>query len=87
MIRQKQIITHEEERAALILFLIGGFTIWFMFRWTEILCTAVHKIVYPPNMSYQILYIGFNHQLVLASIHKVVSDFVSQMRFYKSGFT
>ena len=32
VIRQKQIITHEEERAALILFHTGGFTIWFMFR-------------------------------------------------------
>ena len=29
---EKPIITHEEERAALILFLTGGFTIWFMFR-------------------------------------------------------
>ena len=32
LITQKPIITHEEERAALILFLTGGFTIWFMFR-------------------------------------------------------
>ena len=29
---EKPIITHEEERAALILFLTGGFTILFMFR-------------------------------------------------------
>ena len=29
---QKQAITHEEERAALILFLTGRFTTWFMFR-------------------------------------------------------
>ena len=28
---QKQAITHEEERAALILFLTGGFTMWFLF--------------------------------------------------------
>ena len=69
VIRQKQIITHKEERAPLILFLTGGFTIWFMFQQTEILCTVVHKIVSAPNMSYQILYIGFNHQLVSASIH------------------
>ena len=32
VVTQKLIITHEEERAALILFLTGGFTIWFMFR-------------------------------------------------------
>ena len=32
VVTQKPIITHEEERAALILFLIGGFTTWFMFR-------------------------------------------------------
>ena len=32
VVTQKPIITHEEERAALILFLTGGFTIWFMFR-------------------------------------------------------
>ena len=31
-VMQKPIITHEEERAALILFLTGGFTILFMFR-------------------------------------------------------
>ena len=31
VVTQKPIITHEEERAALILFLTGGFTIWFMF--------------------------------------------------------
>ena len=29
---EKPIITHEEERAALIFFLTGGFTIWVMFR-------------------------------------------------------
>ena len=29
---EKPIITHEEERAALILFLTGGFTKWFMFQ-------------------------------------------------------
>ena len=28
---QKQIITHEEEKIALVLFLAGGFTIWFIF--------------------------------------------------------
>ena len=28
---EKIIITHEEERAALVLFLTGGFTIWVMF--------------------------------------------------------
>ena len=28
---QKQAITHKEERADLILFLTGGFTMWFMF--------------------------------------------------------
>ena len=32
VVTQKPIITHEEERAALILFLIGGFTILFLFR-------------------------------------------------------
>ena len=32
VITQKPIITHEEERVALILFLTGGFTISFMFR-------------------------------------------------------
>ena len=32
VVTQKPIITHEEERAALILFLTGGFTILFMFR-------------------------------------------------------
>ena len=32
VVTQKPIITHEEERAALILFLTCGFTIWFMFR-------------------------------------------------------
>ena len=32
VITQKPIITHKEERAALILFLTGAFTIWFMFR-------------------------------------------------------
>ena len=32
VVTQKPIITHEEERAALILFLTGGFAIWFMFR-------------------------------------------------------
>ena len=32
VVTQKPIITHEEERAALILFLTGGFTIWFMFQ-------------------------------------------------------
>ena len=32
VVMQKPIITHEEERAALILFLTGGFTIWVMFR-------------------------------------------------------
>ena len=31
VVTQKPVITHEEERAALILFLTGGFTIWFMF--------------------------------------------------------
>ena len=31
-LEQKQAITHEEERAALILFLTGGFTIWHTFR-------------------------------------------------------
>ena len=31
VVRQKPIITHEEERPALILFLTGGFTIWYMF--------------------------------------------------------
>ena len=35
VVTQKPIITHEEERAALILFLTGGFTIWVMFRLTE----------------------------------------------------
>ena len=30
-VAQKQTITHEEERAALILFLTGGFTMWFTF--------------------------------------------------------
>ena len=29
---QKTTITHEEERAAIILFLTGSFTMWFMFR-------------------------------------------------------
>ena len=29
---QKPTITHKEEKIALILFLTGGFTIWFMFR-------------------------------------------------------
>ena len=29
---EKPIVTHEEERAALILFLTGGFTILFVFR-------------------------------------------------------
>ena len=29
---EKTIITHEEERAALVLFLTGGFTIWVMFH-------------------------------------------------------
>ena len=29
---EKTIITHKEERAALVLFLTGGFTIWVMFR-------------------------------------------------------
>ena len=29
---QKQAITHEEKRAALIFFLTGGFTIWFIFQ-------------------------------------------------------
>ena len=29
---QKPTITHEEEKIALVLFLTGGFTIWFMFR-------------------------------------------------------
>ena len=32
VVTQKPIITHEEERAALIIFLTGGFTIWFIFR-------------------------------------------------------
>ena len=32
VVTQKPIITHEEERAALIRFLTGGFTRWFMFR-------------------------------------------------------
>ena len=32
VVTQKPIITNEEERAALILFLTGGFTIWYMFR-------------------------------------------------------
>ena len=32
VVTQKPIITHEEERAALILFLTGGFTTWFTFR-------------------------------------------------------
>ena len=32
VVTQKPIITHEEERAALILFLTGGFTILFMSR-------------------------------------------------------
>ena len=32
VVTQKPIITHEEERAALILFLTGGLPIWFMFR-------------------------------------------------------
>ena len=32
VVTQKPIVNHEEERAALILFLTGGFTIWFMFR-------------------------------------------------------
>ena len=32
VVTQKPISTHEEERAALILFLTGGFTILFMFR-------------------------------------------------------
>ena len=32
VVTQKPIINHEEEKAALILFLTGGFTIWFMFR-------------------------------------------------------
>ena len=31
VVTQKPIITNEEQRAALILFLTGGFTIWFMF--------------------------------------------------------
>ena len=29
---EKTIITHEEERAALVLFLTGGFTIWVTFH-------------------------------------------------------
>ena len=29
---QKPTITHEEERAALVLFLTGGFAIWYAFR-------------------------------------------------------
>ena len=32
VVMQKPIITHKEKRAALILFLTGGFTIWVMFR-------------------------------------------------------
>ena len=32
VVTQKPIISHKEETAALILFLTGGFTIWFMFR-------------------------------------------------------
>ena len=32
VVTEKTIIIHEEERAALILFLIGGFTILFMFQ-------------------------------------------------------
>ena len=32
VVTQKTIITQEEERAALILFLTGGFTVWLMFR-------------------------------------------------------
>ena len=32
VVTQKPTIAHEEERAALIIFLTGGLTIWFMFR-------------------------------------------------------
>ena len=32
VVAQKPTITHEEEKIALVLFLTGGFTTWFMFR-------------------------------------------------------
>ena len=63
---EKAIITHEDEKIAFILLLAGGFTVWYMFRWTENFVYHRYVIVYVP--------INFPLQFCVPPVHKISCD-------------
>ena len=52
---EKAIITHEDEKIAVILLLAGGFMVWYMFWWTEKISCDLHYSLCPYKLSITIL--------------------------------